>query len=385
MSRSLARIVSALLPLAMIGVVATGCSTVSRSETPAKQLALILQNTQSKIATVGSVASSITQSDLELTEVYDPKDNGGMFVNDSVLTGSKQEFKQISRQARGNMKSSEIFMEIGSSKVGEIVYYATTNFEVLENKISESKDGFLQSLKLHDVDGNRGTFRAIIEYKVEQGLITNVKFAKDWFNKSDPEEVCLYAPTNCISNVSFSFDSKRVVDKMKEAFTKYEVSQNLSSGTNQQHFESIMRKMDSTVAEYKSWTTVNEGKTIGSVFDSSRDKGVKFDIYGEPAEIKGVADLNGRQGPDNGFVSGLFFDTTDGGSTYFYGPISFDANTGIYSIYDTQNTLVANLHFAGNKLIAFNNNFLWEKDKFSISKEVDTDLLHAYLAKVPRK
>lgn len=352
------------------------------ADTSASQLVQSIKATQEKIAAGGAIATATTQGGLEVTEVYDATDNGGLYVNDSVLIGLAEEFKQISRQAQGNMKSFEAFKQIAISQVGEVVYYASADFKVLKNKVSATDDGFMQVLQVHDVYGTMGTFSASLDYKVDHGLITTVKLDKALFNKSNPEEVCLYYPTNCINIVSFNFNSKSVTDKMREAFAKYEVAQNLSTGTNKQHFENIMRKMDLTLTEYKSWTTVNADMSSGTVFDATRNLGVIFDPYGDPTKINGLADLDGHHGPDLGFVSGLFFDTTDGGSTYFYGPISFNSNTETYSIYDGQNSLVANLHFEGNTLVGFNNNTIGSADHHSISNRVDSALLNANLAKV---
>ena len=377
--------IASLFCLGLVGFGVSGCSKLTTEDTTASQLAHAIEATQAKIAAGGAIATATTQGGLEVTEVYDATDNGGLYVNDSVLIGLAEEFKQISRQAQGNMKSFEAFKQIAISQVGEIVYYASADFEVLENKVSATDDGFMQVLKVHDVYGTMGTFSASLDYKVDHGLITNVKFDKALFNKSDPEEVCLYYPTNCINIVNFNFNSKSVTDKMREAFTKYEVAQNLFAGTNQQHFENIMRKMDSTLTEYKSWTTVNADKSSGTVFDATRNLGVIFDHYGDPTKINGLADLDGHHGPDLGFVSGLFFDTTDGGSTYFYGPISFDPSTETYSIYDGQNSLVANLHFEGNKLVGFNNNTIGSADHYSMTNRADSDLLNANLAKVLKK
>ena len=384
MQKFVTRGIFSLGSLALIAATLTACSSGAASSSPADQLATAAKATSAKIASTGAVATSKAHGGISLNEVHDPSDAGGMYVNDAVMTGANLDFKQISRQSPGDMRSFETTAQIATAKVGDQVQYASANFKVLSTVVISNKAGFVQTVRVHDVYGNLGTFNARIVYGLSDGLISNVDFDKALYDKSNPEEVCLYYPTNCISHLTMTFDPNVVAASMGEGLAKYETAQNLASGDNQRFFESIMKNLDKTIKTDKSFTTVNTDKTAGTVFDAATNRGVVFSAYGDANAIDASNAYDGRHGPDLGFVSGLFFDTTDGGSTYFYGPISFDSKSGIFTIKDSQNFVVANLHFANGLLVDYNDNTIGINDKFTISTVVDTELLKAKLAKLPK-
>jgi hypothetical protein len=379
-----AKILFASTLVGLLATTLTSCSQAAPTSSAADQLAAVATATLAKVAETGAVATSKAHGGFSLTEVHDPSDAGGMYVNDAVMTGANLDFKQISRQSPGDMRSFETTAQFAKAKVGDQVQYASANFKVLSTVVISNKAGFVQTVRVHDVYGNLGTFTARIVYGTSAGLITSVDFDKALFDKSNPEEVCLYYPTNCISHLTLTLDTNTVAASMGEALAKYETAQNLASGDNQRFFESIMKSLDKTVKTYKSFTTVNTDKTAGIVFDAATNSGVVFSAYGDANAIDASNAYDGRHGPDLGFVSGLFFDTTDGGSTYFYGPIAFDSKTGIYTISDSQNFVVANLHFANGLLVDYNDNTIGSNDKFTISTTVDAELLKAKLAKVKK-
>ena len=379
-----ARFIFSATVVAMVAATLSGCASGTASSSPADALAAAANATSAKIAATGAVAASKVHGGTSINEVHDPSDAGGLYVNDAVLTGATLDFKQISRQSPGDLKSFEAAAQIAQAKVGDQVQYASANFKVLSSVVIANKNGFVQTIRVHDVYGNMGTFTARIVYATNAGLITNVDFDKALFDKSNPEEVCIYYPTNCINHMTLNFESNTVTALMRQAFGKYETAQNLASGDNQRFFEIIMNKMDKTVKADKSWTTTNADKTAGTVFDAASNKGVVFSAYGDATAISASNAYDGRHGPDNGFVSGLFFDTTDGGSTYFYGPIAFTPATGVYTISDSDNNVVASLHFAQGLLADYNDNTIGINDKFTINTTVDAELLNAKLTKVPK-
>jgi hypothetical protein len=379
-----ARFIFSATVVAMVAATLSGCASGTASSSPADALAAAANSTSAKIAATGAVAASKVHGGTSINEVHDPSDAGGLYVNDAVLTGATLDFKQISRQSPGDMKSFEAAAQIAQAKVDDVVQYASANFKVLSSVVVANKTGFVQTVRVHDVYGNMGTFNARIVYGVNQGLISSVDFDKALFDKSNPEEVCLYYPTNCVSHLTLNFDTNTVTALMRQALAKYESAQNLASGDNQSFFEAIMNKMDKTVKADKSWTTTNTDKTAGTVFDAANNKGVVFSSYGDATAITTSDAHDGRHGPDNGFVSGLFFDTTDGGSTYFYGPITYVSATGLYTINDSQNNMVANLWFANGFLADYTDNTIGINDKFTIRNTVDTDLLNTKWAKVPK-
>ena len=379
-----ARILLASTVVGLLAATLASCSQVAKTNSAAEQLVSVANATSAKIAETGAVAGDKTHGGLAVVEVHDPSDAGGLYVNDSVMTGANLDFKQISRQSPGDLKSFEAASQIAQAKVGDVVQYASANFKVLSSVVVANKTGFVQTVRVHDVYGNMGTFTARIVYGVNQGLISSVDFDKALFDKSNPEEVCLYYPTNCVSHLTLNFDTNTVTALMRQALAKYETAQNLASGDNQRFFEAIMNKMDKTVKADKSWTTTNTDKTAGTVFDAAKNKGVVFSSYGDATAITTSDAYDGRHGPDNGFVSGLFFDTTDGGSTYFYGPITYVAATGLYTINDSQNNMVANLRFANGFLADYTDNTIGINDKFTIRNTVDSELLNTKWAKVPK-
>jgi len=362
----------------------TACSIESKPKSAAEELAVATDNTVSEISTSGVVASGTYHGNQSFTEVHDPSSAGGRYVNDAVLTGPNLEFRQISRQSSGDLKAFKAAIGFAQAKIGDQVEYASSSFNVLGASVASNKTGFSKTFNLEDAYGNLGKFKATVAYTVENGLVTGVSFDQALFDKDNPEEVCIYSPTNCIIQEQFDFDPKAVSALMLSAFDKYEVSQNLASGSNKDHFEAIMRKMQKTASEYRSWTTTNVDKNSGSIFDAATGQGVSFNPYDETTRTSSKQAYSGRYGPDSGFVSSLFFDTTDGGSTYFYGPISFSAETSTFTIRDNQGNLVAKLHFIDNLLVDFVSNTIGLNEKFTISKTVDQDLLKRELAKLAK-
>lgn len=363
----------------------SGCASDRANNSPADALAAAANATSSKIAATGAIAASKAHGGISINEVHDPSDAGGLYVNDAVLTGASLDFKQISRQSPGDLKSFEAATHIATAKVGDQVQYASAIFKVLSSVVITNKIGFEQTIHVHDVYGNMGTFTARIVYATNEGLISGVDFDQALFDKSNPEEVCLYYPTNCISHMTLNFDPNKVTALMRQALSKYETAQNLGSGDNQRLFEIIMNKMDKTVKADRSWTTTNADATAGTVFDASSNKGVVFSSYGDATAVTSKGAYDGKHGPDNGFVSGLFFDTTDGGSTYFYGPITYETANNLYTIRDSQNNMIAKLWFANGLLADYTDNTIGTNDKFTIRNIVDTELLNTKLAKVAEK
>jgi hypothetical protein len=380
MKNSLVRSVASLTAIVFSLASLTACAPKTNVEPPASQLAAAALATQARIASSGAIARASAHGPIEFTEVYDASHANARFVNDAVLLGANQDFKEISRRAVGEMGAFGAIRQIATAKPGGTFEYASESLKVLANKVVQTKNGFVQTLKVKDLLGGLGTFTAQLKYEVGEGLITNVEVDHALFDESNPEEVCFYYPANCVQQVSLNFSVKAVHSLMAAAFNKYEVAQNLAEGTNKQYFEAIMHKMDSTFDFYDSWTTVNADASAGSVFNAKSKRGVAFNSYDAPAPIDGTADLSGIHGPDNGFVSGLFFDPTDGGSTYFYGPISFDAATQTFEIRDNQNTLMAQLTFVGDKLVSYVDNTIGANGKFTLSAKVDTELLKSKLA-----
>ena len=380
MKLSLARSVVGLSAIVFLLASLTACASKTNVEPPASQLAAAALATQARIASSGAIATATAHGPIEFTEVYDASNANGRFVNDAVLLGANQDFKHISRRARGEMGAFAAIYQIATSKTGATFEYASESLRVLANKVVQGKHGFLQTLKVKDLQGGLGTFSAQIDYEIFNGLISGVKLDPALFDESNPEEVCFYYPANCVQQVSFNYKVKSVHSLMGVAFNKYEVAQNLAEGTNKQYFEEIMSKMDSTFDFYDSWTTVNADASAGSIFDAKSKRGATFNSYDAPAPINATGGLSGIHGPDNGFVSGLFFDPTDGGSTYFYGPISFDAATQTFEIRDSQNALKAQLTFFADKLVSYVDNSIGADEKFTISTKVDAELLKSKLA-----
>ncbi|NBR61205.1 MAG: hypothetical protein EBT86_06075 [Actinobacteria bacterium] len=362
----------------------TACSTVFKPESDAEELVAAIDNTVTKISATGVIATGTYHRNQSFTEVFDPNAAGAHYVNDSVLLGPNLEFRQISRQSQGDLKAFKAAIGFAKAKVKAQVEYASSVFNVLASSVVSNEDEFLQTLKLQDVYGNLGKFNATITYHIENALVTGVSFDQAMFDQENPEEVCIYSPTNCIIQEQFDFDSEAVPKLMLLAFNKYEVSQNLASGNNKEFFETIMRNMDKTVGQYKSWTTVNTDGSTGSVFDAATGKGVSFNPYDETTEISAKDAYTGRFGADSGYVSSLFFDTTDGGSTYFYGPISYSVETNTFTIKDSQDTTVAKLHFEKGILVDFLSNTIGLNEKFTISEAVDQKLLESKRAKVSK-
>jgi len=378
-SKSKSRTWAGIVVIALACALLTACSPKPSASAVLKDA---VTATSAKILRNGAVAEGQIIDGGKFTEVQDPNDAGGHYVNNAVLTGAQNDFKQISRQTPGNLQSFDPIRDFAMARSGETISFNITNFKVLSTEFTQEGQKVTQKIRLKDTSSDMGTFDASVKYTIAAGLIKTASFDKALFNPQNPSEVCMYSPINCAKKIKLHFEVNRVKLIMGKALNAYEVAQRLSEGTQKSYFEQIMKNMDSTVRATTSWTTQNSDASAGSVYDAKTQTGVTFSSYDDPAAISQENYQDGRHGPDNGFVSGIFFDTTDGGSTYFYADILFDQSSARYVITDSQGLIIANLHFEGTRLVDFVDNTIGTNSIFTISNRVDAPLLASKLVGV---
>jgi len=368
------RFVGLATVLLAVSVGLSGCARPVTPQAPSVTLAKAIKATEQKISATGFVAKIQVHGGSQATEVFDPKDNGGLFVNDAVMVDSALNFRQISRQTSDQVRSFLSAAQVAEAHVGATLDFAAYTFKVESKKVTEKSGEYVEALKLTEQDGQLGTFLATVRFGIKGGLISQVSFDKGLFDPTAPEEVCSYAPTNCVESATYDYTASNVAQLMGEAFGKYEQAQSLAVGPSHLLFEQIMRDLDQTYKTYKSWTVQNADSSAGAVFDAATGNGVTFDSYDSPQIFDASQAGSGRFGPDNGFVSSIFFDTTDGGSTYFFGPITFDAAQGVYTVHDTSGSEVATFTFVNHVLQQYVDS-TFGHDVYTVRGQANKDLL----------
>ena len=345
----------------------TGCSNTSS----AAELQKIVANSQKQLETIGAVISVTTPDSSVYSEVTDAKAtrfvNSAVFNKEGVLT-------HISRKLPSDVLSLRAGFAIATGKVGSTFDFAGSTFKFKSVEVTIKNDHYTVSFKVLDTTGTMGTFSSSADFKFQDDLITAITLNKNLYNKDNPEEVCYYYPAGCSLSSVIDYSQVSVSKAMTKAIKAYEKSQ-LHDPQSVTNFEDIMQQMNETYNQYLSWTTTNSDQSAGIIYSSAKDEGVRWDSYGDPA-IKFSADSisSTNNGPDLGFVSGLFFDTTDGGSTFFYDKV-IKTNANSYDILSSDGTVAGSLNFTNGLLTSFMDNTIGFKDKYQVNPLADLVLL----------
>jgi hypothetical protein len=351
---------------ALLAIGISGCSTAVSAE---KELRNAVAATKLALANQGVVASFTEFDGSVAREVHDPA--FGLYVNDATETGKGHDFKQISRNNQSSASAIDSTLNFVGAKLGAELWFAGTNYALKSANVTRSSNSvLLEKIMLKNLDDKKSVVSATLRFTLADGLITKVEISDNLNNKSNPPEVCQYYPTSCTKVVSLDYGSATVREVMAHAFAGYEASQ-IHGTKNIQNFEALARLMQTTAANMKSWTTLNPDGSVGTIYDAKLGRGSNWNPYdgGDKLTPKNV--YTGWSGPDLNVFSQTFFDTTDGGSSFFYQDILVDHNTGTYSIKDSSGATAATFRFANNRLVAFSDSL----DRFTVSPVADPRVL----------
>jgi len=348
----------------------SGCSLNSAQP----QLLKAIDNTTKQAATLGVVLTDTLPDGTSVTEVHKP--NSTFFVDSAVFNTDKS-LKQISRKTPGDVLSLRGAFGFAKTPVDSTFDFASTTFKILSSKVSVDKKNYTLSLQLKDTTGSMGTINTDIVFLVQDDLVQSITLQKNLFSPDNPEEVCYYYPTGCSTQLALSYDRDTIDSLMKQALNLYETTQ-LHSELTVSNFEEIMTQMTETYGQYTSWTTTNTDQSAGSVFDQAGNKGVSWDQYGDPSvNFDSTNAQEYSNGPDRGFTSSVFFDTTDGGSTFFYDKVlsTVNGSTTTYEITNTDGSSVGSFTFVNGLLNSFIDNSIGVKEQYQVSPKADLALL----------
>lgn len=355
-----------LATTALLGVVLSGCGTTA---SPEQELRAAVTATKLEISSQGVVASFTEFDGSVAREVHDP--TFGLYVNDATETGKGSKFKQISRNNLSSASAIDSALNFVGAKVGEELWFAGTNYALKSASVTRSSDSVLEErFVLKNIDDSKSIVAATLSFTLADGLIAKVEVSDSLNNKTNPPEVCQYYPTSCTKEVSLDYRSAAVSEVMAHAFAGYEASQ-LHGASNVQNFEALMRAMQNSVDKLKSWTTLNHDGSVGSVYDAKLGKGANWNPYDGGDKLTRANVYAGWSGPDNNAVSQTFFDTTDGGSSFFFQDVLVDHSTGNYSIYDSSGAVAATFSFTDGVLVSFSDTL----DKDTVSPVADPKIL----------
>jgi hypothetical protein len=355
--------------IAVAAVVGLGLAGCSVKPSAAKELQAAVSATEKAISTRG-VLASFTEFDASVArEVHDPK--FGLYVNDATEIGSANSFKQISRNNLSSASAIDSVLNFVGAKVGAQVWFAGTNYEINSKSLVRTPDGTIEEkLTLKNMDDKKSIVSGSLRFTIKAGLISRVLVSPAFYNKANPEEVCQYSPESCTRDLRLDYSSAEISKAMAHAFAGYEFSQ-IHGGDNVQNFEALMRAMQQTVDTLKSWTTLNQDASVGSVYDAEAKHGASWNPYDGGDKLTATNVNAGWSGPDNNAVSQTFFDTTDGGSSFFYQSIEVDHATGTYSVKDSSGAIAATFTFADGILSGFSDTF----NQFTVSPKAEPQVL----------
>jgi hypothetical protein len=347
----------------------TGCSANSSSA----KLAKIISNTQKQMGTLGVLVTDTLPDGTTINEVHKP--DSTFFVNEAVFN-TDGTLKQISRKNPGDVLSVNSAFAIATATTGQTFDFATTTFKILNIDYTNDKNEYKVNLKVKDQTGSMGTLNTTLTFETADDLVQSVNIDSNLYNRDNPEEVCLYYPTGCSLSSTLDYDTTNIDNQMNTAFEDYQNTQ-LHDPLTVANFKDIMTQINQTYSQYPSWTVTNSDESSGVVFDADSNKGVRWDSYGDPATVfDSSANQELTNGPDMGFTSSIFFDTTDGGSTFFFSKVvaTSSGTTNSYDVIGTDGSVMGNFTFTNGLLTGFTDS-LAVKTQYQVSPKADLVLL----------
>jgi hypothetical protein len=365
-----------IVSLSLLSVITlSGCAALhSQQATPTSHLSLTSAR-KSGVLIVGRDTLGY-----RVEQVHTPDSN--RFVNNAVLYSHKSQIRQFNRSNQPIPSALDAAIRIYNAKVGSSVAFANGRFRVSATSRKTGTDGWTElRTKLASTDTPSKVFEADFRFRFRRGLLVKVELPKAIEPSKDAADICYYYPAECLTEFAVSYDTKRVDSTMAAAQAKYERKWLRQPGSSKT-FESLMATAARTYRDLTSWTTVSADGSQGSIYDSTKNLGVTWGPY-DPTRAFGAPSYRFQSdSPDLGWISDTFFDTTDGGSNFFYSAVRFLNSAQSYVVTNFDGTTAVEFHVKDGRISGITNFFLGN-ETISLSSGANTELLKSKLAYAP--
>jgi hypothetical protein len=363
-----------IVSLALLSVITLGgCAALhSQQATPTSQLSLATAS-KSGVVLIGTDTLGY-----RVEQVHTP--DSSRFVNNAVLYSHKAQIRQFDRGNETVPTALDSAIRLYNAKAGSSVGFGNSRFHVKSTSPATSAGGWVVlHTKLARTDSPSKVFAADFRFEFSHGLLRKVQLPKQIQPPKDAADICYYYPAECLTGFTVSYDSKKVQATMATAQAKYERKWLRKPGSAKA-FEALMTAAAQTYREYKSWTAVSTDGLQGSVYDAKTNSGVTWGPY-DPTRSFGLPQTRFQSdSPDLGLIASTFFDTTDGGSNFFYSNVRHIDGAERYQVINYDGTTAIEFATSDGRLSRITNFFLG-KQVISVSGKVNSDLLKSKLPK----
>jgi hypothetical protein len=362
----------ALLPIIWLA----GCAAQPSASSSAKTHLSLTTASKSGVLLVGRDTLGY-----RVEQVHTPDSN--RFVNNAVLYSHKAQIRQYNRSNQPIPSALDAAIRIYNAKVGSSVAFANGRFRVSATRRKTGTDGWTAlRTKLAATDKPSKVFEADFRFRFKRGLLLNVQLPKAIEPSRDAADICYYYPAECLTEFTVSYDAKRVDSTMAAAQAKYERKWLRQPGSAKA-FESLMAAAARTYRDFSSWTTVSADGTLGSIFDAKTNSGITWGPYDSTHSFGPMVTRFPGDGPDLGLVSNTFFDTTDGGSNFFFSGVKFVNASQTYQVVNYDGSTAIEFGIRDGKLAQITNYFLG-KQVISVSGKANLQLLKSKQAELAK-
>ena len=349
----------------------------SCAETKTDGLEAQLADTKAAISKTGAVVSGYDTSGALVQNVHKP--NTGFFVNDAVLVGDQEDIRPFDRQDSERARGIATAFDFAAAKIDQEIRFASNVFKVIEREVEERDANTTRlNLVLSDQLGNLGRVKVKVDYLFIDGLLVEVNFPDYLLPTGDSADVCYYFPTSCLINLELNYDKDSIDTLMNTAIAKFEAKW-LKTDETISNFYALMSAVEKTFNDYSSWTVVNEDATEGSIFDAESGEGVSWSSFSPTETFTKDNRFDSNFSLDHGFIRNTFFDSTDGGSNFFYASIDKATDKDEYSVINSDGA-VAIVFTIKDGLLSQITDYQIAKHTFSISNAADKELLQQLVA-----
>jgi len=350
----------------------------SCAETKTDGLEAQLAETKAAMSKTGVVVSGYDTSGALVQNVHKP--NTGFFVNDAVLVGDQEDIRQFDRQDSERARAIVSAFDFAAAKIDQEIRFASNVFKVIEREVEERDANTTRlNLVLSDQLGNLGRVKVKVDYLFVDGLLVEVNFPDFLLPTGDSADVCYYFPTSCLINLELNYDKEAIDTLMNTAKAKFDAKW-LKTDETISNFYALMSAVEKTFNDYSSWTVVNEDATEGSIFDAESGEGVSWSSFSPTENFTKDNRFDNNFSLDHGFIRNTFFDSTDGGSNFFYASIEKATNKDEYSVINTDGA-VAIVFTIKDGLLSQITDYQIAIQTFSITNTADKELLQQIVAK----
>jgi hypothetical protein len=302
------------------------------------------------------------------------------FVNNAVLYSNKAQIRQFNRSNENLPAALDAAIRLYNAKVGSKVGFANSRFMVKASSRTNSGGRVVVHTKLARTDSPSKMFAADFSFRFGGGLLRQVSLPEEIQPSKDAADICYYYPAECLTEFTVSYDAKRVQAAIDNAQAKYERKWLRKPGSAKA-FETLMAAAARTYSDFTSWTVVSEDGSQGSIYDGKTNSGVTWGPY-DPTRSFGLPRTRFQaDAPDLGLVSNTFFDTTDGGSNFFYSEVNRVGAAGGYVVTNYDGTPAVEFEVRGGTLSRITSYFL-DKEVVTLTGVSNRQLLKSKLAQI---